>query len=581
MSVNQLVLNLKENNEDFEFYPTSKEMLYLIYPHIKNSTVLDIGCGTCNFKKYFEEYAKNKADKFNQEKEREKAEKEKSGERYYYTPASMQDYYEIRKYYVMEKSRILLNNLDEDTICLGTDFNCQTLIDKKVDVIFCNPPYSEFTQWVNKIISEGNYKHAFLVIPQRWKDNVETQNLLKYYKTDYEILGSFDFLEADRQARAKVDIVKFTKQRYKDRYSYCYDRQDAFDPDAFNGFFNKTFNIQEKEEQEEKHETDYDKARRKSKEQDDKVSSALSQRGERSKAQVLVNLYQDEMDRLIEHLRLIMQLDEEVLETFGFSVAKVKEGLKQKITGLKDFYWRKIFDEMEEITDRLTYKSRDSLMSSFEELKTLDFTIDNIYTLILWVIKNANKYFNSQLVDFFVNLSDRENVRPYKSNQKLFDMDDWRWNKNKQSHYVLDYRIIMSSPFRTSWSGQLEVEYSTNRTLLDIKTIANNLGFETLAWNNYPSDFGEKAYVYNKKGEDVFMEYKVYKNGNMHVKFNKEFTKAMNVEVSRLLGWIRTKEDIEKEFPAEMAKGAEKYFKTNNFISLTNNNLLLLENKAA
>ena len=44
------------------------------------------------------------------------------------------------------------------------------------------------------------------------------------------------------------------------------------------------------------------------------------------------------------------------------------------------------------------------------------------------------------------------------------------------------------------------------------------------------------------------MEYKVYKNGNMHVKFNKEFTKAMNVEVSRILGWIKTKEDIAKEF---------------------------------
>ena len=77
------------------------------------------------------------------------------------------------------------------------------------------------------------------------------------------------------------------------------------------------------------------------------------------------------------------------------------------------------------------------------------------------------------------------------------------------------------------------------------------------------------------------MQYKVYKNGNMHVKFNIEFTKAMNVEVSRLLGWIRCKEDIEKEFPSEMAKGAEKYFKVNNCISLFNNNLLLLEKKAS
>lgn len=573
MTMNQLILDLKNNNEDYEFYPTTREMLNLIYPYIERSSVLDIGCGTCNFKTYFKEYAQRKADAHNREEEIKKAEKEKNGERYWYSEKNYHDYYGINKYYVMEKSRILINNLDEDTICLGTDFNYQTLIDKKVDVIFCNPPYSEFTKWVHKIISEGNYKQAFLVIPQRWKDNVETINLLKFYNTDYEILGSFDFLEADRKARAKVDIVRLVKQRYKDRYSYSYDRQEDFEPDAFNAYFNKTFNLQPKEE---KRETEYDIERRKEKEHNKKIHLALVSREEKSKAQVLVELYQEEMDTLIKHLKLIMQLDEAVLETFGFSVAKVKEGLKKQISSLKDFYWRKVFNEMEEITDRLTYKSRESLMSSFEELKTLDFTIDNIYTVIIWVIKNANKYFNSQLIDFFVKLSDRENVRPYKSNQKLFDKDNWRWNKREQSHYVLDYRIIMSSPFRTGWSGQLETEYATNRTLLDIKTIANNLGFETLSWDNYPSDFGEKVYIYFRKGEDSFMEYKVYKNGNMHVKFNKEFTKAMNVEVSRLLGWIRTKEDIAKEFPPEMAKGAEKYFRTNNCISLTNNNLLLL-----
>ena len=49
----------------------------------------------------------------------------------------------------------------------------------------------------------------------------------------------------------------------------------------------------------------------------------------------------------------------------------------------------------------------------------------------------------------------------------------------------------------------------------------------------------------------------------MHIKFNIEFTKALNVEVSRLLGWIKNKEDIKNEFPEEMASGAEKYFKTN------------------
>lgn len=49
--------------------------------------------------------------------------------------------------------------------------------------------------------------------------------------------------------------------------------------------------------------------------------------------------------------------------------------------------------------------------------------------------------------------------------------------------------------------------------------------------------------------------------------------KAINVEVSRLLGWIRNKSDIAAEFPDELAKGAEKYFNCNVNYTLTNSTL--------
>ena len=58
--------------------------------------------------------------------------------------------------YGIEKSDILASNLPDDIILLGSDFHEQTLIDKKVDLIFCNPPYSEFEIWAEKIIKQGN-----------------------------------------------------------------------------------------------------------------------------------------------------------------------------------------------------------------------------------------------------------------------------------------------------------------------------------------------------------------------------------------------------------------------------------------
>ena len=47
MSINSLIEELKQNNQDFEFYPTTKEMIRTIYEKSNGGNWLDIGCGTC------------------------------------------------------------------------------------------------------------------------------------------------------------------------------------------------------------------------------------------------------------------------------------------------------------------------------------------------------------------------------------------------------------------------------------------------------------------------------------------------------------------------------------------------------
>ena len=82
----------------------------------------------------------------------------------------------------------------------------------------------------------------------------------------------------------------------------------------------------------------------------------------------------------------------------------------------------------------------------------------------------------------------------------------------------------------------------------------------------------EPINVYHLEGETI--DYKHPDElKNVHIKMNIEFSKAMNVEVGRLLGWIRCKEDIVKEFNDEM-NGAEIYFNKN--LSLEKSNIKLL-----
>lgn len=548
MSINALINELKENNQDFEFYPTTKEMIKAIYKATTGGDWLDIGCGTCNFKKYFEELRAEQQARYDEKENMYR----KSNYNKELEPKDCDRPKGFNKYYVIEKSEILLQKLDKKTIVLGTDFYATLLMDKPVTNVFCNPPYSEYEQWSEKIIKEANCKYIYLIIPQRWQNSERIQNAIKNSKSTVNVLGSYDFLDAERKARAKVDILRIS--RNFDRYT---DLKD-YNENAFDQWFDETFGMRNKENF-----TEWQSEENKKREIKNKLVSA-----DNGKAKILVDLYNEEINTLFEHFKAIASLDVDVLETIGVKKEAVKEALKKKAQGAKARYWRIVFDEFEEITNRLTSSTREDMFNRFAILQKVDFTIENIYPLILWVIKNANEYYNSQLIDFFKKLTCPENVKPYKSNQKAFGIEEY-WggkrfkDKENLSHYTLDYRIIMSSPFRTNWSGQLDgFDYGKSEQLQDIFTIARNLGFN-VGLCDLPKNFGEKYTVLYERSDKVFMEYRVYKNGNMHVKFDIEFTKAMNVEVSRLLGWIRKKEDIKNEFPAELAKGAEKYFKQN------------------
>ena len=512
MNTLSLVKELKENGEDFEFYPTTKEMVRAVFQKFltlrfnqRIHSVLDIGCGTCNFKTYMNEFF---------------AQRERG------------DYTSFGTYYVMEKSKILIDRLPKEAIVLGTDFNENTLIDKPVDAIFCNPPYSEFEAWTDRIIRESQAKFIFLVIPQRWKDNTVIQSAIKHTKADTEVLGSFDFLHAERQARAKVDVLFIDKSYRKNM--------------AFDDWFDATFTVSETKISEG--------------EEREKISREVL--AGKNKIELLVNGYNGKLSELYKHFQAIAGLDAKTLESIGVDKQKIKEALKHKIASLKSFYWHLSFDLLDEITSRLTRDTREKLCQRFNGLLTVDFTPENVYALLIWVCKNASAYYDSQLIELYKKFSDAENVKPFKSNQKFFDKEYWGGYPNdRRTNYCLCNRIITHSLcFRASYCYYENKigEHESQGVVDDLCAIAYNLGFFADR-REYPKEYGKKYYVYLPDGK-VLMEFKIFQNGNTHLKLNHDFATAMSVEVSRLLGWIRDKSDIAKEFPDEMAKGAEKWF---------------------
>lgn len=514
----QLVLSLNEAGENFEFYPTTHKMFEKVKQYsIEHRSILDIGCGNAGLRNYF--------------------------------PDS--------DYFAIEKSQILINRLPADVFVLGTDFNNCTLIDKQVDMIFCNPPYSEFEDWTIRIIKEGNFREAFLIIPQRWKENKEILQAIEQMKIRYDVIDSTDFLDADRQARAKVDIIKFWKNEYS---------SERIDP--FKTWFEETFGFKETND----HRFEYKEDKQ------EEIKNKLVEAP--NKIEYLVNLYNDEMNRLFNSFKAICALDEKTLHDIGVETSKVIESLKYKLEHTKILYWRLVFDYLDEITKRLTAKSREDLIERFTRLNQVDFNQSNIQAVVIWVLKNASSLFDEQLINLYKEFTSPDNIVKYKSNQRVFKRNKYynqRFDdKSPVSHYCLTYRMVVDCLYfkdSYSWTGPEINERKAQTIVDDLSAIAFNLGFET-DYKDIPTEFGEKYYVMGKNGKPL-IEFKLYKNGNTHIKLDIEFCKAMNVEVARLLGWIQDFSEVAKEFPDDM-KDAGKYYGANFRFSLEKPNIKLL-----
>ena len=203
----------------------------------------------------------------------------------------------------------------------------------------------------------------------------------------------------------------------------------------------------------------------------------------------------------------------------------------------------------------------------------VDFTASNAFAVITWALKNANSYYDSQLVDVFDSMLEEANVHNYKSNKKVFSWGHYG-RCSEASHVKLDHRIVLSS-----FGGGIETdsfylykavnglkECSSDK-LNDIVTVANNLGF-TCGETTHSFDWASgKKNVFTFKSLktqkfETLMEVKAFKNGNLHIKFNMAFITALNVEMGRLKGWVRSAQECSEEMDIS-TEDAVQFFKSN------------------
>jgi len=533
----QLVKALKDNDEDFEWYPTTSEIIDVIKKDIEENnhdthlSVLDCGSGDG---RVLNALTKGKK-------------------------------------YSIEKSRTLLNALNKSIFVVGTDFESQTLIDKKVSVVFSNPPYSAYAQWATKIIKEANSAFIYLVIPSRWSDNQTIKEAIELRKAEVEVLGSFDFLNAERKARAHVDIVRIAL-RYTGRYSGDTPKVNPFDI-----WFDEFFKIDIAKEEQSK----FDLKSRCEEQLNSKLKNALVTGGDL--VIILEELYQKELASLIKIYQSFSDVDPTILQELDVNVKSVREGLSHKIENLKDRYWNELFNNLTTITDKLTTASRKTLLTTLTAHTHVDFTVSNAHAIVTWVVKNANSYFDDQLIAIVERMTEKANIQLYKSNQRTFGDEKWRYcmMPDDLDRYRLDYRVVLQrigGIVTDSWSYSHGngLSESASDFINDLCTIATNLGYDTeglqrannLSWESN----AKKQFEYKdaSTGDDKSLfDVRAFKNGNLHLKINPKFICRLNVEFGRLKGWLKSPKEAEEEMGID-AQIAMASFNTNLQISATN-----------
>lgn len=502
---------VKQNNEDFEWYPTTNEMLDVLSNRIKKieedkhldiESMLDIGAGDGRVLKYFDRNLR------------------------------------LNKIHAIEKSKTLIDSMDKDILVIGSDFNETSLIEKTYELVFCNPPYSHYKEWVMRILRESNSLFIALIIPSRWQDDSDIKRVIESRKgLEYEVLESTDFLNAERSARAKVDIVLFKTIRVTDKY----EKEDVFEDNLI-----RQFKLQKLFDDIEEKPYSYNEFGLPIQ---DSLKEKTNQVAKGDLIEFLVEEYCKEYNEFIDSLNHLNAINSDLLKCMDIDKKKLIKGIKSKIRDLKNLYWKELFSKLDAIRSRVTSTYAGYIHESVIVENNVDFNKENIYSVVLWVIKNANQYIEKSYLSFFERMAKGENVLYYKSNQR-FNIDDWRYanreDRNRTPNpYKLDYRIVLPSVAYLSYSSFYHDEDWTN-FLRDLVVIGKNLGFHTDNINITRFMAGESYKEWS--GDKILFEVKHYKNGNAHIKFSMEFMEKLNIQVGRIKNWIKNKAEAREEF---------------------------------
>lgn len=540
LSVSATIKDLKNSNTDFEWYPTTdamiqniiKDVLSADYSH-KATKMIDVGAGDG---RVLESFYKNKD-------------------------------LNISKLLAIEKSPNHVSRWSKNITFIGGNFYESQVNANSIDITFSNPPYGDYENWTVHLLKNVYANVTYLILPSRWVKSERIQAALKARGLCAIVIMQDNFTNADRGARANVDVIRVCSEIYKTRAA----RRGLFLSDSEDHPYSFRVGVQ-KDPMNEWFDEMFPKLASLSTAATASNEPDLKERTyglflKTNTISDLVMLYQLESDKVLKNYQKMNELDVDFFIELNIDIRTIKSSIKARMNSLRAEYWSAFIHNYKPITERLTTKYREKIFTTLiNQAEDMSFNEINALIVTQMVIKLANEYNDDQVKDFFSDLSNPKSVLKYKSNQKVFKDTNWRYVRNhpeqRPTHYTLDYRIIQDRLFSvsTDWTSRDRLRNDdVVKVVGDICIIARLVGMRVPSYVN-GSDFndgeinmGERLSVtYSDNGKrTTLFDLKFYKNGNQHLFLSKEFALRLNIYIGKLLGWVMSADDAFDEMHAK------------------------------
>lgn len=461
----------------------------------------------------------------------------------------------------VEKSSIHTKSYRSKGITLiGTEFDEINFISKNCDIAFCNPIYSAYNKWMATLIMQLNFRLMYAIIPERWVNDEMIKDAIKRRGVKrVDVIGKSDFYDAERKARCKVHIVRFAfhdldVQKAKSGRHYK-DTIGQSKESPFQLFIENELNLKKSYSETTQAFEAFKEKERVRKDMATEGTKCCDLVASKGILWALLDKYERDLASVLEQYKSISKLDPSLLKELGVEYGNIRDGIKAKLYGLRNIYWEILFEQLDAISSKLIGKHKTDLLNTLKA-NNLDLTFKNALYVIEFAVDWANERIEMSLVDVFKDLTNSESISAYyKSNTHLYK-DDWRYNESsdhKKSKYLLDYRFIYSS-----WSNFHTESYkhglneSARAFTSDLMVVFGSLGYGNIECDTAFDDMAMGAMLTvsgtcHKGKVTKLVTIRFFKSGTRHIKFNQAVMLRFNVTVSRILGWVRHKEDFAEE----------------------------------